>query len=408
MHNGRTAFIIILSIALALVIGCSKEPVAKEVIVESYTDYKPNPDDLALIRTMRANRDAAQSLQEIYQELPLIDIHNHDVENPIAVQTWGQYGIDRIVLFGSISEPHAQVTDKEAWVQYQAEPDHVYPSFAGFPVYEEEGVTYVKERLEQGYLNIGEIAAASTFSPVVSALEWKAEHPNDGYLPEIYELAAEYRTPILLHIDPPNGMPILYLEEALEQHRGTSMIFGHANAYNPPSNIEALLAKHPNLYIDFFAGFTAYSRDSTNTLQDFVPVIEQYPDRFMLSTDSGYGLSRYEAAQGLYEIIDLLTPETAVKVAYQNYERLLEQQPPTASQIEQIKALAAESDRFETYRLNKRMANELIMELTGAITNKVSQAISTSKDENQNSSNIIIKLGENNIQNENINWWNYG
>ncbi len=364
MHNGRTA-IIIVSFALALVMGCTKEPVTQEVIVESYTDYKPNPDDLALIRDVRANRDSAQSLQELYQELPLIDIHNHDAENPIAVQTWGQYGIDRIVLFGSISEPHAQVTDEEAWAQYLAEPDHVYPSFAGFPVYEEEGVTYVKERLEQGYLNIGEIAAASTFSPVVSKLKWKAEHPNDGYLPQIYELAAEYRTPILLHIDPPNGSPILYLEEALEQHRDTSMIFGHANAYNPPWNIEVLLAKHPNLYIDFFAGFTAYSRESTNKLQDFVPVIEQYPDRFMLSTDSGYGLSRYEAAQGLYEIIDLLTPETAVKVAYQNYERLVEQQPPTASQIEQIKALSAKAGRFETYRLNKRMANELIMELEG-------------------------------------------
>lgn len=367
MHNGRTAFIVIVSTALALLIGCTNNPSAKEVIVESYTDYKPNPDDFALIRTLRANRGSAQLLQELYQELPLIDIHNHDVENPIAVQTWGQYGIDRIVLFGSISEPYAQVTDNEAWVQYQAEPDHVYPSFAGFPIYEEAGVTYVKERLEQGYLNIGEIAAASTYSPVVSKLEWKAEHPNDGYLPQIYELAAEYRTPILLHIDPPNGLPILHLEEALEQHRETNMIFGHANAYNPPSNIGALLAKHPNLYIDFFAGFTAYSRDSTNTLQDFVPVIEQYPDRFMLSTDSGYGLSRYEAAQGLYEIIDLLTPETAVKVAYQNYERLVEQQPPTASQIEQIKKLSTEAGRFETYRLNKRMANELILELEGEI-----------------------------------------
>jgi hypothetical protein len=249
MHNGRTAFIVIVSIALALLIGCMNDSGAKEVIVESYTDYTPNPDDLALIRTIRANRDSAQSLQELYQGLP----------------------------------------------------DYIYPSFAGFPIYEEAGVTYVKERLEQGYLNIGEIAAASTYSPVVSVLEWKSEHPNDGYLPQIYELAAEYLTPILLHIDPTNGMPILYLEEALEQHRDTSTIFSYANAYNPPSNIEALLAKHPNLYIDFFAGFTAYSRDSTNVLQDFVPVIEQYPDRFMLSTDSGYGLSRHEAAQGLYE-----------------------------------------------------------------------------------------------------------
>jgi hypothetical protein len=365
MHSGRIALNLVLSIALAVIIGCTEDPAANEVIVEPLTAYTPNPDDLVLIHSVRANREPGQSLQEIYHELPLIDIHNHDVENPNAVQNWGQFGIDRIVLFGSISEPYAQVTDQQSWKQYQQEPAHIYPSFAGFPIYDEAGVAYVKERLEQGYLNIGEIAAASTYSPVVSKLEWKAEHPNDGYLPQIYELAAEYRTPILLHIDPPNGTPILHLEEALEQHRDTNMIFGHANAYNPPSNIEALLKKHPNLYIDFFAGFTAYSRDSTNELQDFVQVIEQYPDRFMLSTDSGYGLTPDEAARALYEIIDLLKPETALQVAYQNYERLVELQPPTASQIETIKALSADLGKFETYRLNKRMANELIMQLTG-------------------------------------------
>lgn len=49
----------------------------------------------------------------------------------------------------------------------------------------------------------------------------------------------------------------------------------------------------------------------------------------MLSTDSGYGLSVESAALALYEIIDLLSPETAAKVAFQNYERLIELQPPT-------------------------------------------------------------------------------
>jgi hypothetical protein len=41
----------------------------------------------------------------------------------------------------------------------------------------------------------------------------------------------------------------------------------------------------------------------------------------------------------------------------------VELQPPTASQVEKIEALSAEVGRFETYRLNKRMANELIMQL---------------------------------------------
>ncbi|WP_152395977.1 amidohydrolase family protein [Paenibacillus guangzhouensis] len=345
-------------IGILLITGCTSNTSAA---VEPLSEYSPK-SELALIQNVRKSKDASQSLHEIYRDLTLIDIHNHDAGHPDPVSKWGQYGIDRIVLFGDISEPSAQTTDQLAWDHYRKAPDHIYPSFAGFPIYEEEGLSIVRDKLEQGYLNIGEIAAASTYSPIVSKVAWKSEHPNDGYFPQIYELAAQYRVPILLHIDPPNGTPIFHLETALEQHPNTTIIFGHGNAYNDPSSLQTLLAKHPNLYIDFFAGFTAYSPDSTNKLQDFIPLIESYPDRFMLSTDSGFGLTAEQAASALYETIDLLTPETAQRVAYQNYERLIELQPPTESQIKKIKELSAELGTKETYRLNKRMANELIFE----------------------------------------------
>jgi hypothetical protein len=84
----------------------------------------------------------------------------------------------------------------------------------------------------------------------------------------------------------------------------------------------------------------------------------------MLSTDSGYGITTKQAAKALYEIIDLLSPETALKIAYQNYERLIEFQPPTETQIQTIKTLSARAGIYERYRLNKRMANELIFKLT--------------------------------------------
>ncbi|MFD0621251.1 amidohydrolase family protein [Paenibacillus sp. GCM10027629] len=355
----RHVVLSVITVGMLLFTGCTS---GNSVTVEPMSEYTPKPD-LELIQSIRKNKDASKELYEVYRDLTLIDIHNHDAGYPAAVSKWGQYGIDRIVLFGDISEPSAQATDQLAWDQYRKEPAHVYPSFAGFPIYEEEGLSIVKDKLEQGYLNIGEIAAASTYSPVVSKVEWKAKHPNDGYFPQIYGLAAKYRVPILLHIDPPNGPPISDLEKALEQHPDTIIIFGHANAYNDPSHIKNLLAKHPNVYIDFFAGFTAYNPESTNKLQDFIPLMEEYPDRFMLSTDSGYGLTTEQAAKALYETIDLLTPETALKIASQNYERLIELQPPTDTQIKRITALSAKLGKKETYRLNKRMANELIFKL---------------------------------------------
>jgi len=235
-------------IGMLLLAGCTANTSAA---VEPLSEYSPK-SELALIQNVRKSKDANQPLQERYRDLTLIDIHNHDAGYPDPVSKWGQYGIDRIVLFGDISEPSAQTTDQLAWDHYRTAPDHIYPSFAGFPIYEEEGLAIVRDKLEQGYLNIGEIAAASTYSPVVSKVAWKSEHPNDGYFPQIYELAAQYHVPILLHIDPPNGPPISHLEKALEQHPNTTIIFGHGNAYNDPSNLKSLLAKHPNLYIDFF------------------------------------------------------------------------------------------------------------------------------------------------------------
>lgn len=360
----KLRYFVICALALAAVTLSGCAPKQTEVIVNPMTEYVPK-DEVALIEKLRKDKDPSKELQEVYRDLTVIDIHNHDAPNPVAIENWGKAGIDRLVLFGSISEPSAKYTDQLAWEEYRKAPGNVYPSFAGFPIYEEAGLEIVRNNLEKGYLNIGEVAAASMYSEVVSRLPWKAEHPNDGNLPEIYDLAAQYKVPILLHIDPPNGQPIAKLEEALESHPDAAIIFGHANAYNSPENIEPLLSKHPNLYIDFFAGFTAYNPGSTNKLEDYVPLMEKYPDKFMLSTDAGFDLSRDQASNGIYEMIDLLSPETALKVAYQNYEGLIERQPPTETQIETIKKLSAEAGKFKTYELNKRMANELIFELEG-------------------------------------------
>lgn len=113
-----------------------------------------------------------------------------------------------------------------------------------------------KANLEKSYLGIGEIMAASTYSPMTSRWPWQAQHPNDGILPELYQLSARYGVPILLHIDPPDGEPIQKLEQAMKENPRAIIIFRHANAYNTPANIEKLVSIHPNLFIAFFAGFT--------------------------------------------------------------------------------------------------------------------------------------------------------
>ena|GEM_PF-3226514 len=82
---------------------------------------------------------------------------------------------------------------------------------------------------------------------------------------------------------------------------------------------------------------------SAYTFDDFVPVIKQFPDRFMLSTDFGYGLeSEEKAIEAIYMLLDKLQDrELARKVAHDNTAALVRRQPPaTAAQQAGLAELA--------------------------------------------------------------------
>lgn len=304
-----------------------------------------------------------------YGDLQLVDSHNHDASRFQYYHersNWEKNGVDRIVLFGDVSEPSAIQTDNVAWGAYEESPERIIPFFSGVNLLDEAGLQTVKDNLEKGYFGIGEIAAASTYSPALANVAWKTKHPMDGILPEIYKLCAEYKAPVLLHIDPPSGEPINKLEQALEANPDTIFIFGHINAYNTPDNVENLLRKHPNLYADFFAGFTAFNPESTNQLDDFIPIIKQFPDRFVLSTDSGYGLTGGEekAIEGMYRLIDALNDRhIARQVAGGNLERLIHMQPATKTQLLALrKAIDLRGIKVDLSGLTKEEAGMLLLE----------------------------------------------
>jgi predicted TIM-barrel fold metal-dependent hydrolase len=223
----------------------------------------------------------------------------------------------------------------------------------------------IKNNLEKGFFGLGEVVAASLYSPVVSKVAWKAEDPMDGYLPQIYDLIATYKAPILLHIDPALGEPIDKLEQALDEHPQTIFIFGHINAYNTPSEVDRLMNKHPNLYADFFAGFAVYNPDSGMNPKEFIPVMKKYADRFMISTDSGYGLEGGEvkAIKAMYQVLDLLDdPIIARKVAHTNLLSLIQAEPATKTQLEAIHKLEATTgmNSVENKQLTKMEAGQIL------------------------------------------------
>jgi hypothetical protein len=328
------------------------------------TEEKPVQTDNA------APKAAIKSLDDLvkeYGDLPLIDAHNHDASDYKYLRMkdiWEKTGVNRIVLFGDVSEPSAVKTDGIAWDAYRNHPDVIIPFFSGINLLEPSGVGVVREMLEKGYFGIGEIAAASTYSPVLSKVAWKTKDPMDGFLPQIYELCAKYKAPILLHIDPPNGLAIEKFKEAIESHPNTTFIFAHANAFNSPGNIRELLKTYPNVYADFFAGFTAFNPESSNKLKDFIPVMKEFPDRFVLSTDSGFGLiSEEQAIEGMYRLIDELGDKMIAKmIAHDNLYAIIRDQPATTTQIEAIRKLDQEKvNTLGMEELTKLEAGKILM-----------------------------------------------
>lgn len=307
-----------------------------------------------------------EQLAEAFQPLGLIDAHNHNASSSrylSMLDAWEEYHIDKVVLFGNISEPSAIETDAAAWRAYQSSPDLFFPFFSGFDLHDEGSLDVIRDNLEKGYFGLGEIAGASTYSPIVSLADWKASDPMDGFLPEIYDLIAAYKAPILLHIDPPNGLPILKLEQALEAHPNTTFIFAHMNAYNSPEEIDRLLGMYPNLYADFFAGFSVYNPDGGGNPEIFIPIMKKYPDRFLLSSDSGYDLeSEEQAVDAMYRILYLLDdPAVAKKIAHDNMMAIIQAQPATKTQLAAIQELASKNGKTYNYdKLSKLEAGKIL------------------------------------------------
>ncbi|MNO23356.1 Amidohydrolase [compost metagenome] len=362
---------ILIILAGVFIIYSSKENEVKTVTVNEITAQTSEITETSTSEPSMSPDDDNPDITDLsdkYKELGLIDAHNHDASGMkylSMLRTWKDKGLKQIVMFGNVSEPSAILTDNLSWEAYQKYPDIIIPYFSGFDLHNPESLTVVRNNLEKGFFGLGEVVGASTMSPVVSKVAWKANDPMDGYLPQIYDIIAEYKAPILLHIDPPNGVAVAKLEQALEEHPKTIIIFGHINAYNTPGEIDRLLSKHPNLYADFFAGFSVYNVEGGNNPEQFIPVMKKYPDRFMLSTDSGYGIDNEEMAiDAMYQMLDLLDdPDLARKIAHDNLDAIIKAQPATDTQRELIRKLEQDTGKiYHVESLSKVAAGQILAE----------------------------------------------
>ncbi|HEQ70908.1 MAG TPA: hypothetical protein ENN69_00325 [Spirochaetia bacterium] len=111
----------------------------------------------------------------------------------------------------------------------------------------------------------------------------------------------------------------------VERYRDVVLFGSIANVFTTPALLDTLLEEYDNLYIDFFAGFTVFNPESTHSLDEFLPLVERHPDRFMVSTDSGIEIGCVRAYLAMYRLLERVTPEAREWIAHRTIESLLRQ-----------------------------------------------------------------------------------
>jgi hypothetical protein len=152
----------------------------------------------------------------------------------------------------------------------------------------------------------------------------------------ILDLAATHNLPVLMHsnIGPAWRQQPDYLNEvetAIKGHPNTKIIWAHAGISRRiiiPGHTEIvrrLLSNYPNLTVDISWVIFEQEIAPANVLdKGWAKLVEEYPARFVIGSDIVGTFEQYKpTVQRYYALLDVLKPETARKVAHDNFLALL-------------------------------------------------------------------------------------
>jgi len=158
----------------------------------------------------------------------------------------------------------------------------------------------------------------------------------------IYQFAAEYKMPVLIHSDittlgkQPQMIYLAQIEDTLKANPKTQFIWAHVgisrNLYVPnlPLVFDKLLQKYPNLDADISWVCWEDQLDKDNQLDDrWIQLIEKYPTRIMIGSDMVGNFSDveiYDKTIHKYDVLlNRLSAPVAKLVAHDNFLNLLPQ-----------------------------------------------------------------------------------
>lgn len=185
-----------------------------------------------------------------------------------------------------------------------ADRERIIPFLSGFNPNDRHAADHI-ERMIALYpglwLGIGEVM--TRHDSLTALIQDETPRANNAAMMGVYRVAARYGLPVMVHSnitsireDEPLYLP--ELEEALEQNPATRFIWAHAGTSAEiernlgrlgflPEVVEALLSRHPNLFIDLsWTVLQPYLLEDDGTPRaHWVALIRQHPTRFMIGSD---------------------------------------------------------------------------------------------------------------------------
>jgi predicted TIM-barrel fold metal-dependent hydrolase len=221
-----------------------------------------------------------------------------------------------------------------------------HPFICGFNGTDRNAVEHIQRMLEWYpglWQGIGEVMArhddltALTYGDTAQA--------DSTALKPVYTLAAKYDLPVFIHSNAGSvwKREPIYLREmetAIQNNPQTKFVWCHAGVsrrIDIPTltrELRRLLTTYPNLKIDLsWVVFDSYLVKDSKATGDWVSLIEAFPDRFMVGSDIvGHFADYAPTLQRYYILLDALKPETARKVARENFLAALPKKPVVLAQ----------------------------------------------------------------------------
>ena len=250
--------------------------------------------------------------EEKNNTLPIFDSHihySHDVWDAIAPKE----AILRLRALGVKRAMVSSSSDEGTQRLYQADPSFVVPVLRPYRkrgtmdtwMYDETLIPYLNERLSKyRYAGIGEfhIDGEQAYTPVMQ---------------EIIRLAKKYNLFLHVHSD------AKAIEFIFKQYPEARILWAHAG-FEYAFIVGKMMDKYENLSADL--SFRGEIFNGNNIMKAWDILLARHADRFL------FGLDTYEPQRWLYikpamkwqrDLLDLLSPEVAKKIAFENGDKLI-------------------------------------------------------------------------------------